>query len=39
MKEDIEFYGEYDWNSKDGVVHWTHNDPEGRHEENSVLYE
>ncbi len=44
-KQDIvSFYGEYVWNEKGGLVHWTHHDPAGNHEggwlrHNGVIYQ
>jgi hypothetical protein len=36
--ENIQFYGEYKWNAKGGVVHWTHKDPKGNHPDGFLVY-
>jgi uncharacterized protein DUF3465 len=34
----IRFHGEYAWNNKGGLVHWTHRDPSGPHQAGWVEY-
>lgn len=44
FNDQIEFFGEYEWNDKGGVIHWTHDDPEEIHVNgwifhNNVIYQ
>jgi hypothetical protein len=36
--DQVEFNGEYEWNQKGGVVHWTHKDPRGNHVAGWLIY-
>ena len=35
----ISAYGEYEWNERGGVVHWTHNDPKKRHSDGWIKHQ
>jgi hypothetical protein len=37
--DSVRFNGEYVWNEKGGVIHWTHYDPQGRHVAGWVVHD
>jgi hypothetical protein len=37
--DSVAFNGVYEWNSEGGIIHWTHHDPDGRHEDGWLQHE
>ena len=37
--DEIGFFGEYEWNEKGGMIHWTHRDPNRRHSAGWIKHE
>jgi hypothetical protein len=37
--DSVEFNGEYEWNERGGVIHWTHRDPQGSHADGWIKHE
>lgn len=38
IDDEISFYGEYIYNPKGGIIHWTHHAPRGDHAEGWILH-
>ena len=38
LNDQIEFFGEFEWNDQGGVIHWTHHDPDEIHIDGWILH-
>ena len=38
IDDQISIYGQYEWNNKGGLLHWTHHDPDKNHPEGWVMH-
>ncbi len=39
LHDQVSIYGQYEWNEKGGVLHWTHHDPDKNHPEGWIMHE
>ncbi len=39
LNDQIEFFGEYEWNDQGGIIHWTHHDPDKIHINGWILHD
>jgi len=39
VDDQVSIYGQYEWNNKGGVLHWTHHDPNNSHPEGWVIHQ